>query len=371
MNLADMLCYADIHELSRIARHYECQCSSHSKHELIQSILSAVGRKEAFEASVTGLEQDDIRFLNALLFDRRETFSLEELLARASSTRSKEDSGPDPRELIARFRQRGWLFNGFSQDTRYLFQVPEDLRKRFSDTLARVFARKLVYTGRTPRVYRDEQDMLANDIAAFLRHLAGGSMPLNAEGFLYKRQLQDMTGLLAVREEPVPKAAWRFGYGRRYKEYPIRFSFLYDYCFYSGLIVENGHQLDITPAGRIAIEENRCERTEDLYAFWLRLYRGPIPALPSITHWLQKLAGKWTTAESLYQLLCPLIKPYYYDTPQDILGGRVLPMLMHLGLCRLGTDDDYGAVVQVTKLGERVISGTKPSGDAPLSLEDG
>lgn len=370
MNLADMLSYADIHELSRIARNYECECSSHSKNELIQSILSTVGRKDVFESLVTGLDTEDIRFLNSLLFDRRQTFSMEELMARANLTREREDGQEEwnPREIITRFKQRGWLFSGYSQQTKYLFQVPDDLKNRFTETLTRVFARKLVYAEETPRVYRDEENMLADDAAAFLRLLSKESLPLNPEGFIYKKKLQMTMDSLAVAEEPVGKTAWRFGYGRRYREYPIRFSFLYDYCYYHGLIEENGTQLQLTPAGAAAVAEGRKEAVTDLYAFWLRLYRGPVPNLHSLAHWLNRLAGRWVTAESLSQVTIPLIKPYYYDTPKDIWEDRLLPMLMHLGILRIGADDAFGSVVQVSKLGGSVISGTYVPEEDTISL---
>jgi hypothetical protein len=372
MNLADMLSYADIHELSRIARNYECECSSHSKNELIQSILSTVGRKDVFETLVSNLETEDVCFLNSLLFDRRQTFSLEDLMARASLTQErKEENGEwNPRELITRFKQRGWLFSGYSRETKYLFQVPEDLKRRFSETLTRVFARKLVYAEGSPRVYRDEQNMLADDAAGFLRHLEKGSLPLNPEGFLYKRQLQQVLELMAVPEEQVAKTAWRFGYGRRFREYPIRFSFLYDYCYYQGLIEENGAELRLTAAGRDAVLNGRKESVTELYSFWLRLYRGPIPNLLSLAHWLERLAGRWVTAASLADMLCPLIKPYYYDTPRDILEQRVLPVMMHMGLLRIGVDDELGNVVQISKLGESVIRGTYVPEEEAISLPD-
>lgn len=360
LNLADMLCYADIHELSRIARNYDCECSSHSKNELIQSILATVNRKDVFETLVTGLEAEDIRFLNSLLFDRRETFSLEELVARASQTLENKTEKPDwnPRELITRFKQRGWLFSGYSQQTKYLFRVPEDLKRRFSDTLARYFAGKLVYTAEPPRVYRDEQGMLSDDLLAFLRQLEKQAMPLNPEGFLYKRSLQQLLKGLAVREEQVGKTAWRFGYGRRFREYPARFSFLYDYCYYQGYIEETNGQLILTPQGVRKTGEGRKDPTSDLYSFWLRLYRGPVPNLHSLIHWLDRLADRWVTVASLAGVLVPLIKPYYYDTPQSVLEQRILPMLMHLGLLRIGMDEHYGSVIQMSAYGSSIVRGT-------------
>src|SRR2546430_15730970 len=87
VNFADMLSYADIHELSRIAPTYDCVCDSHSKNELIQSILTTVNRKDVFDQRILDLSMEDMRFLNSLLFDPRNSFSLEELMARSQQAR--------------------------------------------------------------------------------------------------------------------------------------------------------------------------------------------------------------------------------------------------------------------------------------------
>lgn len=122
-----------------------------------------------------------MRFLNSLVFENRTVYSLEELKARAldksaqpvqsvqpvqsiqsaqaitpetagapnPATRRKPRSRkakdeeqkppPGPEEIarlsISRFKSFGWLFNGVSQTTRSLFQVPEDIKIRLSDVL--------------------------------------------------------------------------------------------------------------------------------------------------------------------------------------------------------------------------------------------
>src|SRR5690348_3272925 len=93
MNLADMLCYADIVQLTRIAETYDCRCSGHSKNELIQSILTAVHRRESLELRVGEMSEDDMRFLNSLLFESRTAYSLEELTARAFGAGFVSDAG--------------------------------------------------------------------------------------------------------------------------------------------------------------------------------------------------------------------------------------------------------------------------------------
>lgn len=359
MNLADMLSYADIHELGRIAHTYECECNGHSKNELIQSILSTAMRKDIFEKHIQSLSLENIRFLNSLLSDPRNSFSMEELIARAQQSRfQKEESSEDwnPRDMILKFKKLGWLFNGYSQQTKYLFHVPADLKRRFGDVLAKQFKRDLVKT-EEPSVYRDEQLLLVDDIFQFLTAVAQQEMPLTAEGFMYKRQLGQLLSMLSVQEGLVAKGTWRFGYGRMFKEYPNRFSLIYDYCYFHQFISEHDLVLRITEAGKARLLEGKKETVTDVYTFWLRLYKNPIPNLQSISVWLDRLCDQWVTMASIVDLFSKLVKPFYYDGSESIVEQRIIQMMMHMGLIRIGEDHTYGAVIQVTKLGSRVIRG--------------
>ncbi|MCZ8512960.1 hypothetical protein O9H85_11120 [Paenibacillus filicis] len=361
MNLADMLSYADIHDLSRIATTYECECNGHSKNELIQSILSTVGRRDVFQNQVDALTIQDIRFLNSLLFDPRGAFSLEELIARVQQSKfdtdASEDGGGNPRETITRFKQRGWLFNGHSQQTRYLFHVPADLKRRFIAALGTQLA-SMVQPAEEPEAYRDEQKLIVEDIWHFLHYLKENETLLTAENAMYKRSLLQILDRLGVGEEPVGKTAWRFGYGRMFRDYPNRFSFIYDYCYFQDLITEHHQVLALTEKGQARLGEGQREDPDQVYRFWLKLYRGPIPNLISLVHWVKQLAGAWITADSLRTALEPLIRPFYYDTAGSIMDQRILQMMMHLGLIRVGEDERLGRVLQVTKLGSRLIEGT-------------
>ncbi|KIL41566.1 hypothetical protein SD70_06835 [Gordoniibacillus kamchatkensis] len=374
MNLADMLSYADIGQLSRIARTYDCECNGHSKHELIQSILSKVGRRDVFEEQVESLSVEDIRFLNSLLFDARSSFSLEELVARVQQTkfvRGEEEDGWNPRDMITRFKQLGWLFNGYSQQTKYLFQVPSDLKKRFSDVLAKKFQTGLDAIDGEPGVYRDEQKLIVEDIVHFLRFVRERDVPLTDAGSMYKRTLGQVLDSMSVREEPLGKTAFRFGYGRMFKEYPNRFSLIYDYCYYNGLIAEDGGLLTLTETGSGQAESGMPGELPAVYRFWLRLYKNPIPNIQSIVQWVERLARAWVTADSLGNTLCPLIRPFYFDSSESIFEQRIVQMMMHLGLLRIGEDDRRGRVVQMTKLGSSIIQGTYVDEEdrIPLSVE--
>lgn len=371
MNLADMLSYADIHQLTRIAKTYQCECSGNSKNELIQSILSTVARREVFDQQIHQMSLEDLRFLNSLLFDRRNSFSLEELVARVQQTKfTKSETGADggnPRDVIAKFKHYGWLFNGYSQQTKFLFQVPEDLKRRFSDTLTRRFQEQLT-TIEEPSVYRDEPMLLVEDTYGFLQHLYHNEAALTADGFLYKRHLQQLLAKFAIQEEPVGRVGWRFGYGRRYKEYPSRFSLIYDYCFYNRWIEERGDHLSLTALGRERVAEQVKEDPVVMCRFWIRLYKGAIPNLLSLVHWIERLTRSWTTADSLFQVLGPLIKPYYYDSAESILQHRILQMMMHLGLVRIGEHEHFGKVVQMNEAGSRIVHGVYVQHDDKVDI---
>lgn len=360
MNLADMLSYSDIAELSKIARTYSCECNSNSKNELIQSILSSATRKEVLEKQVGELTMEEIRFVNSLLFDRRESFSLEDLLARVNQTRFSKEEGEawNPRDMIVKYKQRGWLFNGHSQQTKYLFHVPNDVKSRIRQILASRFASELQYIDEEPEVYREEQGLLSADLLFFLRFLQQNDLQLSADGFLYKRTLQQLLEGMAVQEEMIGRTAWRFGYGRKFREYPTRFSFMYDYGYYFHLFSEEGEQLALNEAGLERLAGRKEEDIRQLYEFWLKLYKGAIPNIQAIVQWVEMLSSDWITARSLETVLIPLIKPYYYDTPESILNEKILKMMIHLGLLRIGEHREHGQVVMVSKLGSSVIKGT-------------
>jgi hypothetical protein len=371
MNLADMLCYADIHDLSRIAGTYNCDCTGHSKNELIQSILATVGRRDVFEQQVTRLAIEDIRFLNSLIFDKMGTFNIEELVARVQQSRfskEKDEEGTwNPREMISRFKKQGWLFNGYSRDTRFLFQIPTDLKARFSDALTKQFQQHIT-TVQEPSVYRDEQRLIIDDIRHFLLFVKDNEVLLTVENYMYKRQLQQVLERLSVKEATMIKSAWRFGYGRMSKEYPNRFSFIYDYCYFNGWITEQSQLLALSPAGKERVESNTQEDLLQIYRFWLRLYKGAIPNLQSLVYWLEKLVSTWVTVASIKEVLIPLIRPFYYDTAESILEQRILQMLMHLGLIRIGQHEESGAVIQLTKLGRSVIKGIYVANEDLLAI---
>lgn len=366
MNLAEMLTYADIEILSKIAANYDCSCNSHSKRELIQSILNKMGNRAFIQEHVEKMEEEDLRFLNTLLFDKRSGLSLEELLASAGQARFTEgnsgNGSPSVRDIVTRFRNSGWLFNGSTPSTRYLFGVPEDLKQRFRSALEQQLTDGVCRV-EEPKVYREEQEQAAEDLFLLLDYIKRHDIPLNAEGVMYKRNQSQLMEKLYIAEPLKQKGGWRFGYGRRFRDYPDRLALLYDYAHYKGYISEQNSRLALTETGSQMVEAETKESMLYLIHFWLRLYKGAIPNLLSLVYWIDcGASSSWSSTASLFGNLERFIKPYYYDTAESIFNERIIKMMLHLGMVKVGEDASAGPVLRMTSGGrshvKSLVAGT-------------
>ncbi|MDO7905049.1 hypothetical protein Q5741_01315 [Paenibacillus sp. JX-17] len=355
MNLAEMLTFADIGQLNRIAAHYQCDCKRNSKHELIQSILIALGQREFFEEQVRLLTLPQLRFLNQLLFDGRHFFSLEDLQAVARHSMDEEQGKltGTPRDMITLFTKSGWLFNGTAGSNRYLFQVPGDLKERLRYVLRERF-RHQTAAADEPTVYREEHHLLAEDLQLMLQFVNNHEIPLNSEGMMYRRQQQMLMEHLHIQEPLIAKGGWRFGYGRSFKDYPDRLALLYDFAVHHKWLTERGGTLKLTEAARDEADRNPEEKMIQLFRFWLKLYKGAIPNLVSLVYWVGESSRSWVLTESLMDSVGILIKPFYYDKPHDILHKRLLHMMLHLGMVRIGELPGCGTAVQMTAWGVKM-----------------
>jgi len=351
MNLADMLTYADIGQLTAIAGRYQCECKRNSKHDLIQNILITLGSREFMKAHIQECSVGDLRFMNMLLFDERSYFSLEDLLAaaRQATFDVPENKKGSYREIVSRFKNSGWIFSGPSQQTRFLFQVPNDLKERFRELMGENI-RERALISEEPEMYRDEGDMSIQDLPLMLRYFKDNEPELNLDGALYKRYQQGLMNALHVPEPLLSKGGWTFGYGRAFEHYPPRLALLYDYARHRQWISVDGSRLKLSSSGHLMLEEGKCDSLMQLYSFWLRLYKGAISNLPSLIYWISHCSREWITVSSLEEAVGWLIKPFYYDDARSILEKRILRMMLHLGLIRLGETPE-GLVAKMTPWG--------------------
>lgn len=357
MNLADMLSFADMSQLTAIAGRYRCECKPNSKQDLIQTLLYTLGSREFMEAQIRECSLEDLRFLNALLFDERSYLTLEDLLAAARAASFEGPGGPagSYRETVTRFRNSGWLFNGNTQQTRYLFRVPKDLKDRFRGQMAQRIREPLEPCAE-PDVYREEGGLAADDLLALLRFIGLNEPELNLEGAMYKRFQQQLMNALHIPEPLLTKGGWRFGYGRASEHYPSRLALLYDFARHRRYISEEGQRLTLTSEGAARLDQAKAETLLQIFSFWLRLYKGAIPNLPSLIYWTSVGASDWVTVKSLYGAMGWLIKPFYYDDAESILEKRILRMMLHLGMLKVG-ETAAGPIVKMTAWGmERAVS---------------
>ncbi|MFD2371749.1 hypothetical protein ACFSO0_17640 [Brevibacillus sp. GCM10020057] len=343
MNLAEILVYTDIRQLHQIANHYGCECNPHSKNDLITSLLSSLRHRLTISQEVEQLTSEETHFFLLLFLDKRTVMSLEDLLAKAGIVLdcSKEKRQEEARRYIAAAMRRGWIFPAKSK-TVGMYQIPSDIREPYLQGWLERWRgeHRLVTPG--PKAYRDEGTALCDDIMQFLQFLQQAPLPLTAEGGMYKRHQQQLFQFLHVKEEPLQPQKWRFGYGLHFDQYPDRFSLLYDYCYFHKWIEEADGCVAITDEGRERLQLSyEDQHYHDLIRFWMRLYKRAIPNLPMLVQLIPLIAaGGWVSLQTLQETLLPWIKEFYYDEPSNILMNRVCKMMVHLGLLRVGQDDD-------------------------------
>jgi hypothetical protein len=342
VNLAEILVYTDIRQLHQIASHYGCECNPHSKNDLITTLLSNLRHRNTIQTQVEQLTSVEIHFLLQILLDKRTLFSMEDLLAKASVALDAEGekTTEEARLLIANSLKRGWLFPAKGR-TAGQYQCPQDLREPYLQAWLKL-CKGDGAADAEPAVYRDEGTAMCDDLYQFLRFLGQEPIPLTADGGMYKRYQTQLFRFFSVAEEPLPPQKWRFGYGLHFDLYPDRFSLLYDYCYYQRWIEEAPGSLQISEKGREQLEEPFTDQIHyELVRFWLRLYKRAVPNLPMIVQLIPVMTGGgWIPQRWIAEILLPWMKPFYYDEPANILHNRILKMMVHLGLLKVGQRED-------------------------------
>ncbi|MXQ52584.1 hypothetical protein [Shimazuella alba] len=355
MRIAEWLTYTSIEQLRQLHRTYhENEMITHSKYDLIRSLLPKLGNKRNYQKQVEELTDIESRFLQLLVFDTSPAYTMEELLAKGRAALCQEEG--EPRKLMAQAIGRGWLFQGYSHHTQYLYHVPTDTRKQMINCLLEPFRDEVMI--RPPRYYRDEEKQITRDLWNFLVYLNKQIVRTAEGGGIYRNQLRQMMDTFSVSEELLSGKGPRFGFGRSYHLYPDRFSLIYDFTFYENYFTEDSD-------GYLRLVERNFGNISDtdmelimfkLYRFWIRLYRRPIPNLPIILKWIGSLAHLgWFPVLTVKKVVSPWLSPFYYETV-DSLFTRLLKMLGHLGVLRIGEESTGEQFLTLTPTGVKIFS---------------
>jgi hypothetical protein len=355
MNLANCLISADIHVLRTIARRLRLECRLHSKHELMQAILSHFQNGLRVEESLKRLKKPYQQILVRLAMHPRDPVSLEDLAVIVNKALGDSENSSTLDAVYRDLMEEGWLFRTLSQPTP-MFWIPDELRQKIQEWAIESLRESILNLPSQPLVYRDDQTAILRDLLTFLHFVEQHEVKLTQDGSIFKRQQLQLYQCLEVQELPISGTGWRFGYGRRFRDYPDRFALIYDYCFAKGWISEDEDgtlRRKSSPDDWLKLPDP--EKIKDMFEFWKRVYRRSIAQLDLAVQ-LTLLVAKeqWVEVQSLQQVLAQYLEPYYYDTVEDILKKRILQMLRCLGILQIGqlAEDQLG--IRLSALGLQV-----------------
>ncbi|WCK56096.1 hypothetical protein PP175_09385 [Aneurinibacillus sp. Ricciae_BoGa-3] len=352
MKLSDALGRLDISQLSGLAAACRCECNPHSKHELIQSLYVRLTRRSFFSERFASMSAEEKRFLLQLTGESKTEYGKGALYVKTRLAGEKKLAGG---AMILRAMEGGWLYR--TRHEPEVYSMPDDIRMGWRRYLHKL-AEQLAFAGAEPEWYRDETHVLAEDLLVFLHFVKKNNPPLSKENVLYRNHQQQIMGMLSVAEELPGKGEWRFGYGRRFNEYPDRFALLYDYAYANRLIQEeDANQLYLTDEGHkllLSASGTLEDVSEPLFIYWKTAYSRPIPTINGLLSFFSGMAS-WTEETALIETVKELVSPYYYDSFADIIQRRLLKMLVHTGILQKGT---YGssAVYRLSVWGNFIIN---------------
>ncbi len=332
MNLPEALVYSDIRHLNRIADYNQLSVSTTSKNILIQSILEKLNDTRFVVQRLEELGLFEERLLLIILMENKKKFTIEDLLAKANIVLRMElqeaHALPSSRSLISTLMNNGWLFVD-QRGRQQLYFMPEDLKSKL--------IKGLKQNNKNPTTYFPDKELILgqhaflHDMVIFLRYVSHEIVPLTTGGTIHKRQQLEIFKRLSMSESPVDGKQWRFGYGRRFPDYPSRFALMYDYLFDKGLINEEINCLSITGDGNKVLHGDITITEQDGFHYWLFLYGKAIRNISFLVSLIEIYCSQWQEIEFLKEKIIVFIQEFYYDSKSDVLQKRVLEPLMWFG----------------------------------------
>lgn len=350
MRLAECLNHSDIRTLRKIAEHYKFDCQLYSKMSLIQEITYAFRNRAFLETAFKTWQSKRSGAMLRLCLETRNTFSHEELTAMLVVNSEPSDTA------LSDALMEGWIYPLTAPHGRIHYVIPDEIKNSMRFQMVSELKIQMTLATDGPLTFREEDTALSRDLVVFLEYIRNHDVQLTIEGAMYKRNLVQVLTLLEV-DEDVLSGGWRFGYGRRFHDYPDRFALIYDYAYAQHLIDEGEDgKLHVTDAAVTWMSGERFTRQKSIARYFISLYRRPIPRLPQIVQVITHVSEQWVEAQSAFRVLSSLLNAYYYDDVATVWNQRILKMMMHLGILRVGEDENNITWFQMTKLGQQLLT---------------
>lgn len=325
MNLMDVLLFQDRNELIKLLKDDDIvACNINSKRELVEILYPMLVNLDHVTNRYNRLTNDAKKMALTLCYDQNILLSKEELNGFVPYLKESAFL-----EMLEELTANGFLFTYINRTYLVPTQVKKELRRSIK---MRIEEEALIL----PNDSNTQSEItIVNDLFVLIDYIVEKPLSLTKAGVLYKKDFQEIMKQFSYKEV-LPKEQWRFGYGRRFAQYPDRFSLIYDFCFHKGWIVENDSTLTATMRVEELYEMRLQELVKSIVTYWHKLYRRAFPTVGLLYELLLDSLneGEGFEVEFLVSLFSPFVKEYFFDTKEDIIIKRFLNMLMYLDIVK-------------------------------------
>ncbi|ADU30148.1 hypothetical protein [Evansella cellulosilytica] len=342
MKLMQVLSLQPQKELVERVKSLGLTCNAHSRQQVTEELSKLLLNREKLKETWINLTQSEKHLLLQMSYG----ISLASYSTELLTSLRREDQHLFP-SILHGLKCKGWIYEGENGH----LTLPLELKRTIKQFTLEEWQEEFIILPRNK-----SQDYYAiYDLFEFMDTVSDSKVPLTKTKTIYKKQLLNILKLLSM-EETIPTEKWRFGYGRHFNSYPDCFSFLYDFCFDQGWIVE-GESLTVTEKWNSGQNTSINELLDRMLRVYIRIYRRSIPQLPFIVDLLTNMlsGGDAIEEKQLIHKIKDYVDPYYYDNPKQIVEKRIVSMLKYIHFLSL-TEIDGNCYLQ---LNERLMMRTK------------
>lgn len=325
MNLIDVLLFQDRRELVNLLNDSNCHYNRNSKRELIEILYPKLLNSDDLFLRFQQLSNYSKQLTLSLCYDKKLFLSRQELNGFIKSVNQHNLS-----TYLNELRTAGILFKYAGEN----FLIPEQIKKEISNRLKSALNEQSIFL--PSRSNENPKEMfIINDIISFIDTISERQLPLTKSGMLHKKDFQLIMKQFNV-QEMLPTEKWRFGYGRRFSQYPDRFSLIYDFCFNKSWIKEDNGYLKLGMAVEQLNDLKIADLIKEIVLFWQNTYRRAVPTISTLFNLFidALIDGEGIEEEVIVDQFLPYIEQYYFDSKENIILKRFLTMLDYLNIVK-------------------------------------